>query len=59
MAFCSEMGDNVQSRMVAKFYQFLRDFAPEGLTGRFSHISGKGGHGVPVISRQAEHKVAA
>lgn len=32
--------DPLQSRMLAKAYLFLRDFVPQGLTGRFSHIGG-------------------
>lgn len=26
--------------MVAKLYLFLRDFVPQGLTGRFAHVKG-------------------
>ncbi|KAI3392396.1 hypothetical protein diail_5747 [Diaporthe ilicicola] len=35
-----ESKDQIQSKMVAKLYLFLRDFIPHGLTGRFSHIQG-------------------
>lgn len=36
-----EARDMVQGRMLAKFYLFLRDFIPKGLTGPFSHIRGR------------------
>lgn len=33
--------DPTQSTLLAKTYLFLRDYMPEGFTGRFSHISGR------------------
>ncbi|KAG6354875.1 hypothetical protein INS49_003956 [Diaporthe citri] len=32
--------DKVQGKMFGKLYLFLRDFHPQGLTGRFTHIRG-------------------
>ncbi|KAI0965721.1 hypothetical protein F4678DRAFT_467266 [Xylaria arbuscula] len=37
----TEVGvDPPQCRMLAKMYLFLRDYVPQGLTGRFTHIRG-------------------
>ena len=33
--------DSVQSKMLVKFYLFMRDFIPLRLTGRFAHIDGR------------------
>lgn len=39
-ASAMEKQEPVQARIFTKFYLFLRDFIPQGLTGRFAHIRG-------------------
>lgn len=40
LASAMEPINAAQSSFFAKFYLFLRDFLPRGLTGRFAHIHG-------------------
>lgn len=40
-ALALDAKDAVQAKMVLKFYLFLRNFSPQGLTGQFAHISGR------------------
>lgn len=41
VAISGRQSNNVQSRMVARTYLFLREFAPLGLTGKLAHIRGE------------------
>lgn len=37
----SDHGYTMQGKMFGKLYLFLRDFSPQGLTGKLAHINGK------------------
>ncbi|KAK9792838.1 hypothetical protein SCARD494_06706 [Seiridium cardinale] len=39
-AMNEDKGDELQCRMLAKVYIFLREFMPQGLTGEFAHLQG-------------------
>ncbi|CAJ2503080.1 Uu.00g104740.m01.CDS01 [Anthostomella pinea] len=39
-AMSVEKADPLQSKMFAKMYVFMRDFMPQGLTGKYAHIRG-------------------